>query len=69
MNYVRNLFLAISLLFLTACETVKECSWSAPIKFETETKEWLADLDWPDTAYKDFDQIGDHNQLYDRNCN
>jgi hypothetical protein len=46
----------------------KECSWSEPIRFDPKTKEWLAGLEWPPTAYEDFNKIGDHNELHDRFC-
>jgi hypothetical protein len=47
---------------------VSECSWSAEIRFEDETKNWLGGLDWPDSAYEDFDKIGDHNELRRKYC-
>lgn len=69
MRYVIALCLATSLLFLTACEVpVSECSWSRQIEFEDETKEWLKGLEWPQSAYEDFDEIGDHNELHGRYC-
>jgi len=72
MRFVVALCLTISGLFLTACSTPtvipKECSWSEPIRFDPKTKEWLAGLEWPPTAYEDFNKIGDHNELHDRFC-
>lgn len=69
MRYALALLSMISLLFLTACETPDECSWSAPIHFDPSTKEWLAGVEWPASAYADFDKIGDHNELRERYCN
>lgn len=41
-----------------------DSSWVKPILFHTQTKDWLAGLEWPQTAYEDFDQIAKHNQKY-----
>lgn len=69
MRSVTALSLSVtSVLFLTACDPKPECAWAEPIVFQQETKEWLEGEDWPDTAYADFDQIGDHNELHDRFC-
>jgi len=32
--------------------------------FHQETKDWLASLQWPATAYEDFDQIRKFNAKY-----
>lgn len=68
MSSAANLLCMTSLIFLIGCNPVPECSWSAPIEFEQETKDWLEGLEWPPTAFEDFDEIGDHNTLYRRNC-
>lgn len=41
-----------------------DTSWVHPILFHQETKDWLAGLDWPPTAYEDFDQISKFNEKY-----
>jgi hypothetical protein len=43
-----------------------DTSWVKPIIFHDETLEWLESLDWPDTAYEDFDQIAKHNEKCER---
>ena len=72
MSSARALFLVTSLAFSTGCSFMRdapdECVWTAPIEFSDETKEWLGSEDWPDSAFEDFNQIGDHNELYRRNC-
>lgn len=68
MRIATSLLLVTSLLFLTACETPPPCAWSSRIEFSEQTKDWLAGLEWPDSAYVDFDKIGDHNDLYGRYC-
>ncbi|HXV73259.1 MAG TPA: hypothetical protein VD713_00875 [Sphingomonadales bacterium] len=45
-----------------------DCAWAAPIRFSEETKAWLGALEWPETAFADFKQIADHNELYGRFC-
>lgn len=72
MKYAASLCLLISALFLTACSKppVSECSWTAPIYFDNETKQWLMETDpWPPEAFTDFNKIGDHNELYQLFCN
>lgn len=69
MKFASALCLLTSTTFLIACEPVDQCSWSAPITFTEDTKQWLGGLDWPEAAYADFNQIGDHNELYGRYCN
>lgn len=68
MKFVAVLCLMTSMTFLTACEVPNECSWSEPILFDKETKDWLGSQDWPPQAYEDFNKIGDHNELHDRFC-
>lgn len=76
MSYVRALLCVIALSSLSACGnlftrtvTVSDCSWTERIIFEDDTITWLYGLDkWPDTAYEDLDEVGDHNELYDINC-
>jgi hypothetical protein len=70
MKFVAALCLTISVSFLTACNPTitRECSWAEPIRFDPKTKEWLGGLDWPQSAYADFNKIGDHNELYVKYC-
>lgn len=70
MKFAVALCLLISTASLTACKTtVSDCTWVEPIEFADETKDWLGGLDWPQSAYADFNQIGDHNALHGRFCN
>lgn len=82
MKYAHVLCLLLSATFLTACDAVfsvmpdsmrpapvSECLWTEEILFREDTKDWLMGLDWPTTAYADFNQIGDHNELYRTYCN
>lgn len=68
MRYVLALCLLIASQFLIACKAPNECSWSEPIRFTVETKDWLEGQEWPPAAYEDFNKIGDHNELYERYC-
>lgn len=76
MKYAHVLLSVIALSFLSGCGdllnravTVSECSWTAPIRFEDETIDWLNELpEWPATAYEDFDAVGDHNELWTKYC-
>lgn len=76
MKYVHVLLSVIALSFLSACGewftrtvTVSDCSWADRISFEDETIDWLGGLPhWPDTAYEDFGEVGDHNELHDKYC-
>ena len=43
-----------------------DTSWVKPIVFHQETKDWLASLQWPATAYEDFDQIRRYNEKFYR---
>lgn len=72
MKFAIVLLLLTSIVSLAACETTttvtKECSWAEPIEFAPETKQWLSGQEWPPSAYADFNQIGDHNELHQRHC-
>lgn len=78
MKSVLRLCLLASAIFLTACSgwwkeeeappVIVECVWTEEIRFHPGTKEWLAGIDWPATAYADFNQIGDHNELRQLFC-
>ena len=56
--------LAASLTFSTGCKTYDppHYDWVKPITFSAETKAWLRSLEWPESAYADFDQIVKHNE-------
>ena len=43
-----------------------DTSWVKPIYFRDETINWLNSLDWPSTAFEDFDQIRKHNEKCER---
>lgn len=64
------LSLLTSIASLTGCRAPApppvDASWAKPILFHQQTKDWLAGLDWPPTAYEDFDQIAKHNEKYYR---
>lgn len=71
MKYVLALCLLTSTQFLMGCsKTVQttECSWSKQIEFHPNTKQWLGGLDWPPTAYGDFNKVSDHNVLHKKYC-
>jgi hypothetical protein len=38
------------------------------IRFTDATKEWLNSIDWPASAYGDFDKIAKHNSKVKANC-
>lgn len=63
------LCLLTSIAFSTGCKSQPlpppvDTSWVKPILFHQETKDWLAGLEWPPTAYEDFDLIRKHNAKY-----
>jgi len=49
-------------------KTDLSCYWAEEIRFEEETKAWLADLDWPESFERDMEKIGDHNILFTQYC-
>jgi len=49
-------------------KTDLSCYWAEEIRFEEETKVWLADLDWPESFERDMEKIGDHNILFQQYC-
>lgn len=64
-----SLLLLTSIPCLTGCKAQPtpppvDTSWVKPILFHQQTKDWLAGLDWPPTAYDDFDQIAKFNAKY-----
>lgn len=68
-RWTLSLCLLINLASLAGCKAPAlpppvDASWVRPILFHPETKEWLAGLEWPPTAYEDFDQIRRHNEKY-----
>jgi len=70
------MILSLSLTFLAACSAYRPdmtsmdpCIWVKPIEFNEETKEWLEDQDWPESAYEDFIQIYKHNLKVKELCN
>lgn len=60
------LFLLTSTGSSTGCRSSSppppDYSWVRPIRFHEDTKTWLRGLDWPPTAYTDFEQIAKHNR-------
>jgi hypothetical protein len=75
MRSTLGLILLTSAVSLTACSSrpltlsdVDPCSWVRPIEFSDETKAWLEAIDWPTSAYADFNQIGDHNDKVREIC-
>lgn len=57
------LFLGISVTFWAGCSSrcPDPCAWVKPIQFQDETKAWLNGLDWPSSAYEDFEEVAKHN--------
>lgn len=45
-----------------------ECAWVRQIKFSEETKKWLATLEWPPSAFKDFSKIKRFNIKVNKFC-
>jgi hypothetical protein len=66
MKWILNLLLLISISSSVGCNnsrgTPDDLSWVQPIEFSKETKEWLGSLEWPQSAYADFDKIRRHNE-------
>jgi hypothetical protein len=64
MKWMHVLWIVTSLLFLSGCSHryVDDSAWVKPIYFSEETKQWLHGLEWPESAYEDFDKIGRHNE-------
>ena len=70
----RKILPYLSLIFLIGCNGLHELPSPAPvscteifyqIEFSEETKDWLRSLEWPDTAYEDFDKVADHNDVWE----
>lgn len=72
MRLITLLFLVISTLSLGACNgtvlSADECSTFRDIRFSEETKTWLAEIEWPESAFADFDKVGKHNEKYEERC-
>lgn len=70
MKWILNLCLLTSISFLLGCSSARgtpdDLSWVQPIEFSKETKEWLGALEWPQSAYEDFDKIRKHNEKLKR---
>ena len=64
------LLLAISTSLSLGCSSARgtpdDLLWVQPIEFSKETKEWLGSLEWPSSAYADFDKIRKHNEKMKR---
>ena len=68
--------LSIALLTLSGCgitgaikvKTDLVCYWHEPLTMDDETKNWLADLDWPEGFENFMESVGDDNELHDMNC-
>jgi len=70
MGWILSLCLLTSVLFSTGCNPTRsvpdDLLWVQPIEFSEETKEWLGSLEWPQSAYADFDKIRKHNEKLKR---
>lgn len=70
MGWILSLFLLTSIAFSTGCSSTRgspdDLLWVQPIEFSKETKEWLGSLEWPQSAYADFDKIRKHNEKLKR---
>jgi len=67
LRWMLSLYLLTSIASSTGCSPKPppvDASWVKPILFHQETKDWLAGLEWPPTAYEDFDQIAKHNEKF-----
>lgn len=63
MRLIVVLCLMTSGLFSSGCAraTPPPSTWVEPIVFQPETIRWLESLEWPQTAYEDFDKIRKFN--------
>ena len=71
LKWTLALLLGTSVGFSTGCGNPRppvtpDTSWVKPIRFHPETLAWLEGLEWPETAYEDFDQIAKHNEKVQR---
>lgn len=66
MRLMLVLCLGISLAFLSGCDVARgtpdDLTWLKPIEFSEETKVWLSGLQWPASAYEDFEKIARFNE-------
>lgn len=66
MGWILSLFLIASMWSSTGCDssrgTPDDLVWLQEIHFSEETKVWLGSLDWPQSAYVDFDKIAKLNK-------
>ena len=62
-----SLLLLTSLLFLSGCNEARgvpdDMAWLEPCEFQESTKAWLLGLEWPPSAYVDFDKIAKMNDI------
>lgn len=61
-------FLLTSVLSSGGCSNqtnAHDPTWVRPIYFSPQTTEWLEGLEWPPSAYDDFEQIARHNLKYE----
>lgn len=71
MRLIVSLCLLISTIFLPGCNEhlrASECATFSKIEFEQETKDWLGGLEWPETAYGDFNEVRSHNTKWEQRC-
>lgn len=70
MGWILSLCLLTSMWFSTGCDSARgtpdDLVWLQPIEFSKETKEWLGGLEWPPSAYADFDKIRKFNEKLKR---
>ena len=66
MKLTLSLLLVIVILFFQSCSSARgtpdDLVWLQPLEFSKETKEWLGGLDWPPSAFEDFDKIAKFNK-------
>lgn len=46
----------------------KECLWYEPVKFTSETKEWISKNSPPGVVVKDIAKVARNNDLYSEVC-
>jgi len=72
MKFKMSLLALVSLMLLTACETIKTGVWyPPPFKFQEETKKWLKESEAvnapPIQAINDFDKLSKRERAIEAN--